>query len=892
MKQKIIILISILVIAIFIVDANINYFSDSSNNKVKYQNENKVAHIKNKLNKTIASAKLITPHINYVIRGKNRRVMIFTIENLEDNYYNALNGLEIINKKNEKKIVRDYHWEYAVNYEVDVNDYETICSPTGKIDLKNGTTETSCTSVISGTHKETRTRWENLTSTNLPKGNITIALVTDVLPGDYMDGIPILFGKKIDRWAIWTESMSAGLKHYFNMTGSGATFYNQINSTANGTAYGSVSRTFDGFIGDGLQNSNFSAPDINKMISPGRLPPAPFTFSAWINPSEYNPNSEITQSGSGSGEDRFYVSLNSENQIAIPDILVSVPDIPLNNWTYLTIIYHGEGLYSIYHNGTFVSNKTGQNMSSARDGSWNIRLSGAGQASGYSFVGKIDEVAYWNKSLSETEINNMYNGGEGISYAPSYPPTLSILFPTSANYSSIITEINYSVSNATYPLDACWYSLDNGLTNTTITCGENITGISSSEGNNTWIVYVNDTEGLTDSDSVTFIQDTFPPNITIKYPLNNTGFQYNISAINYSVSEDITSLDTCWYSLDNGLTNTTITCGENITGISSSWGHNNWTICSNDTSGNSDCKTSEFWIDTDNPNIFINSPKGTISSLSFQININASDTTSIINSCTYNITRGASTEVATTSINLINFTESVTVSSDAIYIVTVECLDIAGNSNITSNNFTVDTTAPPSGGGGGGGATIIIGSEEAAWTMETEGGGSLYEYNMIPSSSKTKSLLFENLGSSSRTITLSCEGDLCQYIEFPERVFVLPLQKEIKFAHRFIINLPEDINGGPTATNIIATDDLNNRGVITVKIDVVSGFNIKAIMAKLSSSKIIGDIPIPYALIAIVVIFMTTMIGGFILTKANIPAGLPLAFIAGLIFGIFIILIF
>ena len=596
-----------IMVGVMVIVCSFQVFAFDFDNVVKYNENNKVISIINSfgLGSEIASAKLITPHINYVIHGKNRRVMVFNVENFGEEYANALKDLEIINMNNGKKVVRDYHWEYAVNYEVDVNDYKTICSPTGKIDLRNGTTETSCTSVISGTHKETRTRWENLTSTNLPKGSITIALVTDVLPGDYMDGIPTLFGKKIDRWAIWTDSMTNGLKHYFNMTGYSTTIYNQINLTANGIMSGNLSRTANGFIGDGLQNSNFSSPEINKMVSPGRLPPAPFTFSAWINPSEYNPNSEIAQSGSGSGEDRFYISLSNENQIVIPDILVSVPDIPLNNWTYLTIIYHGEGLYSIYHNGTFVSNKTGQNMSSDRDNSWNIRLSSSGQASGNCFVGKIDEVAYWNRSLSETEINNMYNGGEGMSYAPSYPPTLSILFPTSANYSSIITEINYSVSNATYPLDTCWYSLDNGLTNTTITCGENITGISSQEGSNTWTVYVNDTSGNSGSDSVTFVVDTLPPEINITYPTDTIIYHQfgNSIDLNWSISDS--SLDSCWYEY-NGV-NTTVNCEDNTTTFTPTRNNQTLIMWANDSVGHyANSSTSWDYLVIDNGQIYNN----------------------------------------------------------------------------------------------------------------------------------------------------------------------------------------------------------------------------------------------------------------------------------------------
>jgi len=46
--------------------------------------------------------------------------------------------------------------------------------------------------------------------------------------------------------------------------------------------------------------------------------------------------------------------------------------------------------------------------------------------------------------------------------------------------------------------------LNSGTTNTSVTCGQNVTGISSSLGTNTWTVYANDTFGNENSSSATF----------------------------------------------------------------------------------------------------------------------------------------------------------------------------------------------------------------------------------------------------------------------------------------------------------------------------------------------------------------------------------------------------
>jgi len=86
-------------------------------------------------------------------------------------------------------------------------------------------------------------------------------------------------------------------------------------------------------------------------------------------------------------------------------------------------------------------------------------------------------------------------------------PTVNIVDPETTTYTSNRTSINYTVSDAG-TLNICWYSLDSGVTNVTITCGNNVTGISSQEGANTWTVYANDTSGNEGNDLVTFSIDT------------------------------------------------------------------------------------------------------------------------------------------------------------------------------------------------------------------------------------------------------------------------------------------------------------------------------------------------------------------------------------------------
>jgi len=89
---------------------------------------------------------------------------------------------------------------------------------------------------------------------------------------------------------------------------------------------------------------------------------------------------------------------------------------------------------------------------------------------------------------------------------------LDITYPLNTAYTTAITNMNYVVSSSS-SLQSCWYSTNNGITNTTTACGTDIIGLSSIEGSNTWKVYAGDITGNLNSSSVTFSVDSCTPNL-------------------------------------------------------------------------------------------------------------------------------------------------------------------------------------------------------------------------------------------------------------------------------------------------------------------------------------------------------------------------------------------
>lgn len=268
------------------------------------------------------------------------------------------------------------------------------------------------------------------------------------------------------------------------------------------------------------------------------------------------------------------------------------------------------------------------------------------------------------------------------------------------------------------------------------------------------------------------------------------------------------------------------------------------------------------------PRISITSPSQnqTLASTSFPITINVTNNFTALSYCYFNITRGASVEIGNTQIiNCINTTTMV--SGDANYIINVFANDSNNDRNTSSNAFIVNTGGGGGGssGGGGGGSTTIINNNGGSgeWSMKTSDGSAAYIINLLTNTERTKAILFQNLGSSSRKISLSCEdidGELCSYVTFEESQFDLPLAKDISISKTFTVYLPKDLELSDYKFNIIARDVEGNEGVITVTANTNLNFFIK-IGTKLISSKSFGETSIPY----IFIFLGLWVLGGFLL---------------------------
>lgn len=133
----------------------------------------------------------------------------------------------------------------------------------------------------------------------------------------------------------------------------------------------------------------------------------------------------------------------------------------------------------------------------------------------------------------DPEINDGYPYLIAFSTEDISGPIISIAYPVNARNYSSVSGLNYTASDAT-GVQACWYSVDSGVTNSSaVSPGTNFTGLSASEGSNTWRVYCNDTLGTMNSASSTFSLDTILPafvNVTNQSIAYTLPFNYTLNA--------------------------------------------------------------------------------------------------------------------------------------------------------------------------------------------------------------------------------------------------------------------------------------------------------------------------------------------------------------------------
>lgn len=374
-----------------------------------------------------------------------------------------------------------------------------------------------------------------------------------------------------------------------------------------------------------------------------------------------------------------------------PNSLPNVKNLTANN-TIFSALTNNQINYNVTDDNDYVINSTIYVYNST-DLIFNQTTSYPSLGVSNSFSVNVSTDGTYYYQINATDSDNTINSTQILTFIVAVsPPSISIITPlNNSNTTNPTLNVNYTLSQTTLPISACWYTRNAGVSNNSITCGNNLTGITWNEGMNNVTIYTNDTLNHINSSSVTFRLDTSLPKVNMLFPLSGTNHSSPNLNVNYSTSDtdgfsDITS---CKWSKNGGVSNTTLASCQN-TSDTFAEGLNTIYIWATENTGNEGQNSSTFRVDTISPTVTITAPTDgqAFGTNTIQLNYTVSDSGSGVASCVYRNNTDANKTI-TCGTNT-----TISQATDGAYTVTVCVNDTVGNIACDTNSWSISTGAP------------------------------------------------------------------------------------------------------------------------------------------------------------------------------------------------------
>lgn len=471
--------------------------------------------------------------------------------------------------------------------EIIVPTYYEVC---GKEFIEGIGEVNKCNKIQNGTTKQSQKVWEDYNSKVLKAGTYYFKIEGKKNPYQNVEWIPNIFGLKIEEWAAWNSSLTNNLIAYYNFSSTNEPINPTLNNLvvyagapeliANATSFpltDGKSAFFDGTATESYTMPNGMGWNITGNIS---------VFGWARKNAGVGGNRIISKGGLGFGfHNGGFLWVDG---ISTPDVQTIAGATPFNKWVFFAVIRNDTST-CIFVNGTSDGACTIKKVHSSN----NSILVGS-STGGEDYAGWLDEIAFFNRTLSLTEINDAYNGGVGISYdikgfvILNNPANGFIYGNNNITFNcSGETTAPTKIQNVSLYLDGKRnYTLEDGTDNfISLEISLNIT-----EGLHNWSCQgYNDVFDYALPSNRTLTIDTTAPVVNITYPLNAiyiTNYTFadliNIT-LNYSANDAGGGVQACWYY--NGTSNVSLTCGTNVS-IVLPYGNHTFLFYANDTVGN------------------------------------------------------------------------------------------------------------------------------------------------------------------------------------------------------------------------------------------------------------------------------------------------------------------
>lgn len=364
---------------------------------------------------------------------------------------------------------------------------------------------------------------------------------------------------------------------YYNLDETTGTIAYSTNASYNGNNTGAVINK----IGKIIRGYEFNSSDYIEIGTPLPTGNNPRALSMWIKSDDWNAsqNYALFRAGANSGSEDYSISITTDAvgykrvSIRLNTNDVQTTNFTMNNGEWYNLVVSYDGSSSHYHefyiNNNLVSVNTSFSVSGALSTKTNTQRIGTNYAHSINTPVYIDEVAIFNRSLSATEVSQIYsngnarriveenylysvgfNSGDSVTwniyacdsdgdcgFAPanrtftmdSSAPTIEVLYPNGTipyGYAGQNISLNYSIVDTN--VQSCWY--DYNGTNLTIPCTTNSTFILSSKKN--FNMYANDRLGNLRTYAHSWNYSIFKNNMTFNpttYQTKNESFTINIS---------------------------------------------------------------------------------------------------------------------------------------------------------------------------------------------------------------------------------------------------------------------------------------------------------------------------------------------------------------------------
>ncbi len=397
----------------------------------EYNKDNQQIFIRNKLNKEeIMSIILISTQIQRVIMGENRVVAEIKIENKLGEFpiNELIQSLEIYDLNNNGELInKSWHIEYREKIKIKEDKYKVQCN---FIKIENNSNMEKCIKVKDGfKYNYKYIKKENLSY--LPLGNTTLLLVTDVKANEHMEWIIKIVDIRIPEWAQWVESFNINLSSYYTLNESSGDAIDSVNNI-NGTLTGGVIQGVGGII-----STSYDFDGINGWLNFSNvhnLGGSNFSISAWVNVSQGTYAGFWGKEIGTTSWDGWGLQVLANNKLrwcldGCSGVNAQITTQILNaGWNHVVVtVQEPDIAVKIYINGTEADyDTTFSGWGVLTLNSHKFQIGSALRGDNDFSDGYIDEVAIWNRTITTSEISDLWNDGNGITYVAEFAADINL----------------------------------------------------------------------------------------------------------------------------------------------------------------------------------------------------------------------------------------------------------------------------------------------------------------------------------------------------------------------------------------------------------------------------------------------------------------------------------